>query len=105
MCNCPTGGPSKLLAGAPGLPGAVDGAGAAAAGSGMEHAVAINNIDVSSEYIQKLQQELDGHAGAMSQGSDSLDGQQRLQPCSHCSYYAALETRSVWVALAAVIGP
>lgn len=99
-CDCPTGGPSKLLAGAPGLPGAVDGAGAAAAASGMEHAVAINNIDVSSEYIQKLRQELDGHAGA-THGSD-LDGQ-RLQPC-HCSY-AAVEPRSVWVALVAVIGP
>lgn len=34
----------------------------AAAGS-LEHAVAINNIDVASEYIQKLRQELDGHAG------------------------------------------
>jgi len=25
--------------------------------------VAVNNIDVASEYIQKLRQELEGHAG------------------------------------------
>lgn len=40
---------------------------AGAAGGGLEHAVAINNIDVASEYIQKLRQELDGHAGGVTQ--------------------------------------
>jgi hypothetical protein len=38
-------------------------AGAAGAGAAPDHAVAVNNIDVASEYIQKLRQELEGHSG------------------------------------------
>jgi homoserine kinase len=37
-------------------------ASAAAAAAANEYAVAINNIDVASEYIVKLRQELEGHA-------------------------------------------
>ncbi|KAF6250525.1 component of oligomeric golgi complex 4, partial [Scenedesmus sp. NREL 46B-D3] len=58
-------GPAKLLAAAPALPGAADAGGAASpavAAAANEHAVAINNIDVASEYISKLRQELEGHA-------------------------------------------
>ncbi|WIA35384.1 hypothetical protein OEZ86_003832 [Tetradesmus obliquus] len=58
-------GPAKLLAAAPPLPGAADAGGAASpavAAAANEYAVAINNIDVASEYISKLRQELEGHA-------------------------------------------
>eukprot|EP00879_Flechtneria_rotunda_P019660 GHRR01020657.1.p1 GENE.GHRR01020657.1~~GHRR01020657.1.p1 ORF type:complete len:653 (+),score=242.69 GHRR01020657.1:85-2043(+) len=62
------GGPSKLLSAAPALLGVGDAAGLAADGSAgagsssIEHATAINNIDIAAEYIQKLRQELEGYS-------------------------------------------
>lgn len=73
------GGPSKLLASAPGLPGAADAVstgasgGAGGASGSSDHAVAVNNIDVASEYIQKLRQELEGHAERLFAAQSDLD--------------------------------
>jgi hypothetical protein len=56
--------------------------------SSTEHAVAINNIEVASEYIQKLRQELDGHAGGQ------LTELRRSRPpvqCDHASDLACCQ--------------
>jgi hypothetical protein len=76
-------GPSKLLAAAPAMPTAAD-AGAASpavAAAANEYAVAINNIDVASEYISKLRQELEGHAERL---FTSASEQDRLRRCGAC---------------------
>lgn len=57
------GGPGRLVAAAPQLPGMPPSApDAAAAAAAAEHSVAINNADVSADYAAKLRQELEGLA-------------------------------------------
>ncbi|GBF96968.1 hypothetical protein Rsub_09048 [Raphidocelis subcapitata] len=58
------GGPSRLVAAAPSMPGAPHASlDAAAAAAAAEHAVAINNADVSADYAAKLRTELEALAG------------------------------------------
>ncbi|KIY96251.1 Conserved oligomeric Golgi complex subunit 4 [Monoraphidium neglectum] len=57
------GGPARLVAAAPQAPGGPPAAlDAAAAAAATEHAVAINNADVSADYAAKLRHELEGMA-------------------------------------------
>lgn len=64
--------------------------GAAQGAASIEHAVAINNIDVASEYIQKLRQELEGHAGIEREGGrEGLTFQRARQ-----STFVALQLRA-----------
>ncbi|KAI8468195.1 MAG: component of oligomeric golgi complex 4 [Monoraphidium minutum] len=58
-----SGGPSRLVAAAPQLPGSAPAMlDAAAAAAAAEHAVAINNADVSADYAAKLRHELEAVA-------------------------------------------
>lgn len=54
---------------------------AAVQAAANEQAVAINNIDVSSEYIMKLRQELEGHAERLFTATSEQD---RLRRCVLC---------------------
>ena len=67
------GGPGRLIAGAPAAAGGVVGEGGGGGGV-QEHAVAINNADVSAEYVVKLRQELEGYAGERTGGGGSTGG-------------------------------
>lgn len=56
-------------------------ASAAAVAGNTDHAIAINNIDVSAEYIHKLRQELEGVAERLFTAASEQDRLRRYAPC------------------------
>lgn len=68
-------GPARLLAAAPAAdsPGGMAAVAGPAAAGATEHCVALNNSDVSSEYVVKLRTELEGYLSSSLPGSTDRD--------------------------------